>query len=114
VELGLNQLHIQGTGMPEPASIRDYLTEHPDMVEPVLALCCYARLRFPLGATLTLVVYRDPEVTDEYLTVYVRLPDYSSFQFEQIKEVERECEPLLEEKSGWLVLTTDFQPVGGA
>jgi hypothetical protein len=54
-------------------------------------------------------VYRDPEIDDEYLALYVRLSRYDDTVMERIAAAEAEYLDRLAGKSGWIQLTTDFR-----
>ena len=92
------------------SGVRDYLTNHPDVVGLVLSVCEKASKRFGMNAQLSLEVYRDPEVEDAYLTFYVRQQPYDEKILDVIGEINREFELELADKSGWLVISTDFRP----
>jgi hypothetical protein len=86
--------------------IREYLLKFVDLAEVVSHAVEVARRRFP-EARLVLDVYRDPEIDDEYLALYVRLSHYDDSVMEQIAAAEAEYLPMLAGKSGWIQLTTD-------
>jgi hypothetical protein len=88
--------------------IRKYLLRFVDLAEVVSHAVEAARRRFP-EARLVLDVYRDPEIDDEYLALYVRLSHYDDSVMEQIAAAEAEYLPMLAGKSGWIQLTTDFR-----
>ena len=60
-------------------------------------------------AQLQLEVYRDPEGEDEHLVLYARFPVYDETVMERIRSARRQYRHLLLGKSGWFILTTDFQ-----
>src|SRR5690349_7301560 len=90
--------------------VRSYLERHPDMLAAVEAVCRSAAQEFGPGASLTLEHYRDPEIADERLTLYVRLPSYPPDMLCRIHAVADAHENSLEDKSGTLLVTTDFCP----
>ena len=61
-------------------------------------------------AQLSLELYRDPEVSDAYLTLYARQEDYEPGLMDELEEVSKQLDEHLEGTSGFLLLTTDFQP----
>jgi hypothetical protein len=60
-------------------------------------------------ARLQLEVYRDPESEDEHLVLYARFPAYDETVMRKIGAARRQYRHLLRGKSGWFILTTDFQ-----
>jgi hypothetical protein len=58
-----------------------------------------------------LELYRDPEIDDEYLTLYVRQRRYDADKLlEEIEDLRAGSQAALRETSGWLLVTTDFRP----
>jgi hypothetical protein len=67
-----------------------------------------ARRNFPDGS-FVLDIYEDPEVVDQYLVLYVRLKDYDETFLDRLKEAQEQFIYDLENKDGWIQLTTDFR-----
>jgi hypothetical protein len=99
-----------GVSLRQQEEVRAYLAEHPDLLAPVESLCQAARKEFGQEAWLSLEVSRDPEVKDCYLALRVRLPSYSPDTLMRIHTIEADHEGLLEDVSGWIIVTTDFSP----
>jgi hypothetical protein len=95
--------------IPHPEEVKEYLVRHFDMVTPLLYAIDLTQGEFRDSATFALEVYRDPELPDEYLTLYVRQPKYDDQTIERIKSVRSGLEPTLSNSSGWLLVTTDFR-----
>ena len=72
------QLAAQGITVPRSREVNAYLRQHPDLAELVPMLCAEARREFGRATELSLEVYRDPEVDDSYLTLYVRQANYET------------------------------------
>lgn len=88
--------------------IREYLLHFVDLAEVVSHAVETAQRHFP-EAQLVLDVYQDPEIDDEYLVLYVRVPHYDDSVMERIAAAEAEYLDMLADKSGWIQLTTDFR-----
>jgi hypothetical protein len=88
--------------------IREYLLQFVDLAEVIPHAVEAAKQHFP-EAQLVLEVYRDPEIDDEYLALYVRLSRYDDTVMERIAAAEAEYLDRLAGKSGWIQLTTDFR-----
>lgn len=95
---------------PNPDQVRDYLTQDQAFQELVLVICKRAREEFGPDTELSLELYRDPEIDDEYLTLYVRQPSYNADILDRIERVGQKFAEPLEKASGYLLLTTDFRP----
>jgi len=80
------------------------------MTDLALSVCATVSARFGAHAQLSLEVYRDPEIEDEYLTLYLRQQDYDRNLLEAIEDICEEYEEELAERSGSLLVTTDFRP----
>lgn len=99
-----------GIGIPKPVYVGEYLRGHGDMVDLVQEVCQITRACFPSTTQLTLEVYNDPEIEDEYLTLYVRQEDYERDILKKIKAILSGYGDRLADKSGWFLVTTDFEP----
>ncbi|MBI1927294.1 hypothetical protein HYR99_24015 [Candidatus Poribacteria bacterium] len=100
---------IESIVIPEPAAIRSYLLRYPDMTELLPPVCKLARERFGVHTQLSLEVYRDSEIEDEYLTLYVRQENYDEHILDMIESISAAYEDEVAGKSGWLLVTTDFR-----
>lgn len=106
----LDELEHSGVMLPQPEPVRGYLLHHPEMVDLLPLVCKLARDRLGLHTELSLEVYHDPEIEDEYLMLYVRQRAYASDILDVIEDINAEYEAALTDKPGWLLVTTDFQP----
>ena len=103
----------QGIAVPRPAAVRKYLASHRDLAKLLPSVCKQARREFGPDAELRLEVYRDPEIDDRHLTLYVRLPAYENIAITQLMDcVTQPFEDELCRASGYLLVTTDFRPSG--
>jgi len=110
VEALLSWLQSVPVAFPCAADVRDYVLRHEDMVDLVASACQIASTRFGKTSRLYLEVYHDPEIEDEYLTLYIRQKEYDATFLDQIGAVRAEYEENLAGKSGWFLVTTDFRP----
>lgn len=110
IEEVLNQLHQDWIKIPKPAEVRDYLLRCSDLTNILPLVCRIARERFGMYTQLSLEVYHDPEIEDEYLTLYVRQEHYDKGVLDTIEDICTQYEGKLAGKSGWLLVTTDFRP----
>ncbi len=99
----------RGVLVPDPKDVQSYLKKHKKLAAILPAICRKTRNEFGNRAELTLVVYRDPEIDDHYLALYVRLPSYDQGTMERIHQITSGFEEELTESSGWFLLTTDFR-----
>lgn len=110
IEIALKQILQQRVFIPQPAEVRNYLTRYPDMIDISTSVCKTISERFGIQARLFLEVYHDPEIEDEYLTLYVRQEHYDVNILDMIENISTKYDEELAGKSGWLLVTTDFQP----
>lgn len=101
----LKVMHVM---IPETTEVSEYLQAHSDLSLLILPICSKLMKTFPADATLSLEVYRDPEIHDEYLTLCFRKNEYEEKILDSIDEAMAEFEPILGSVSGWLLVTTDF------
>jgi hypothetical protein len=112
IEKVLDWLQHNQVAVSQPAEVRNYLIRHLDLTELILPVCQTARARFENRAKFYLEVYRDPEIDDEYLALYIRQKVYEDDVLKVIREISRESLYRgLEGKKGWFTITTDFKPV---
>ncbi len=110
IEIALNQLFGKRIIISKPAQIRGYLLRYPDMVDLLVLVCETALEKFGISTYYSLELYRDPEIDDEYLTLYVRQENYSPNILNRIEAIMAEVASEFVGKSGWILVTTDFQP----
>jgi hypothetical protein len=89
--------------------VERYVALHSDLGSLLEPICAKARQEFGPEAELALAVYKDPEVPDEYLTLYVRQASYAADVMDRIEAVASEFMTRLEDCSGHLLITTDFR-----
>lgn len=92
------------------SEVNDYLLAHRDMSCLLPPVCNKLTKLFGKDTLLSLEVYRDPEINDEYLTLYVRQSEYEEKFLDRIDEAMAEFELMLASVPGWLLVTTDFHP----
>lgn len=109
-EDALTEIERRAISVPAPDSVREYLISHADTIDALRCITAEVFGYFANRAQVSLELYRDPEVDDEYLTVYVRQEKYDANILEQIDIVSALCESSIEDISGWILLTTDFRP----
>jgi hypothetical protein len=102
----LNSLQVL---MPQEAEVRSYLARHPDVTEAVEGICRSARQEFGPDAALILGVYQDPEIDDQYLSLFVRLESYPADVLDRIRSVSAIHDDALADRSGYVLVTTDFR-----
>jgi hypothetical protein len=105
----LPELTNERVKVPEPADVLGYLASHRDMTPLLPLICARVRMEFGSQAELLLRVYRDPEIHDEYLALYVRQRPYDAQLMERLDSICEQFEKELSESSGWLLLTSDFR-----
>jgi hypothetical protein len=96
IEETLNWLVAKGARIESPLDVRAYLRQYTD-------------LSLHNATQFSLELYRDPEIDDSYLTLYVRRTSYEPGILDSIDEINLECELLLAGIRGWLITTTDFR-----
>jgi hypothetical protein len=103
--------------------IKKYLMKFKDIVDVVKKVIDVAKKHFP-EAQLVFTLYKDPEIDDKYLVVYIRMKKYDESVMENIREAREEYRGDLIDrihkagsefwddlvnKRGEIFLTTDFQ-----
>jgi len=109
IEAVLSWLLSKRIMIPQPAEVRDYLLRYPDMTNLLPSVCKMAWEQFGMDTQLSLEVYHDPEIEDEYLTLYIRQQHYEEHILDIIEDICTQYEAELTGRSGWLLVTTDFR-----
>ncbi len=100
----------KGIALPNPEDIRRNLLCHADMTDLVKRICDDALDRFPKPSQVALELYKDPEIEDEHLTVYVRQYHYDDNILDVIDDVRLKFEEERASSSSRIHITTDFEP----
>jgi hypothetical protein len=91
-------------------SIGAYLASHPDMAPLVTKICALTAQEFGGTAQVSLELYRDPESASSLLLVCVRQQAYTPDLVSRTAHIMQTFGPQLADSSGWIQVTTDFQP----
>jgi len=101
-----------GISLPDAEGVRNYLLDHPDACLPLLRICLATIARFAAEADLRLELYRDPEIEDDHLVLYVSRREYDQSFMHALQELWGESEEALEGTTAWILVTTDFGTPG--
>jgi hypothetical protein len=104
----LQRIAALSVRIPRPQEVLAYLDRYPDMLDLVEKASAETEQEFGDDAELSLELYRDPEIDDQYLTLYVRQAAYDKHIMDRIEAVRERYRQALSDKSGWLHVTTDF------
>ena len=113
VGLLLSEVTAKHVLIPEPSLVSAYLTKDTDLSEVLMIACDAVTAKFTDDTQFSLEVYRDPEIVDEYLALYVRQSVYADDILCRLREVYAAYASRLTDGSGWLQVTTDFAPPAG-
>jgi hypothetical protein len=105
----LTQVRELGIMVPNSSALQRYLSRYPDIVDMIIPICKQVKGKFKYPSQISLELYRDPEIVDEYITIYVRQRNYDESVMNRIEEIEAKYEKELIDKKGWIIITTDFQ-----
>ncbi|MGB9597905.1 MAG: hypothetical protein ACPL7B_16595 [Candidatus Poribacteria bacterium] len=95
--------------IPDSNDVQNYLLHYPDVIDLIVPICKLVRGKFKHPTQISLEIYHDPEIFDEYITVYVRQDSYDKNIMNKIEEIEKKYEKELINKNGWIIVTTDFK-----
>jgi hypothetical protein len=84
--------------------IMDYFLNYPNMVEVVNKALELVKENFE-NAKIHV------EIQGDEIVLNLKLPTYPQDTMKKIREIRQQYRPLMAENSGWLLLTTDFQPL---
>ena len=109
VENPLEEIINLGIVFPDVTDVRDYLMKHPDMDDLLIFASNRALELFGETSEISLEVYHDPEVEDEYLILYIRQYKYQRNIKAEIRDLRSQYRNKLIESSGWFLVTTDYK-----
>src|ERR1700730_13977472 len=72
------RLAAQNILVPNQEEIAPYLDEHAPLGKLLPKICAKLRQEFGKEVELSLELYKDPEIDDRYLSLYVRLEKYDA------------------------------------
>jgi hypothetical protein len=84
--------------------IIDYFSNYPNMIGVVGKALELVKENFE-NAKIKV------EIQGDEIVLNLKLPTYPEDTMRKIREIRQQYKPLMEEDSGWLLLTTDFQPL---
>ncbi|MGF3497012.1 MAG: hypothetical protein ACQXXC_05220 [Methanolinea tarda] len=93
---------------PNPQDLYKFLVEHHDLIDIIAFSCGQVCKRFNETTSLSLEICDDD--SEQYLALYVRQDEYQEGLLEIIDEISIKYEDLLSSRSGWFMVTTDFNP----
>ena len=95
--------------VPNQPDVAGYLAGHSALQSLLPRICERVRAEFGDDAELSLELYRDPEIEDRYLTLYVRQDRYDANIVERLDQLGEQFADVLERCTGDVLLTTDFR-----
>jgi hypothetical protein len=95
--------------IPKQKEVADYLADNGGLARLLPDICRDVRAAFGPKVELSLQLYRDPEIDDRYLTLYVRQEKYDQDILKQIEAVSKAFDDRLQEAPGYFLLATDFR-----
>ncbi len=110
VESALLSLVQAGVRILEPGRVGGYLLRYPGLVGVLPFIQASLKRNFGSRSSVTLQLYDDPEIENEYLILYVRLQEYNEGFLETLDAVRSAYRRRLSGSSGRLFVSTDFQP----
>lgn len=97
-----------GANIVSPNEVRDYLDRYPEIIEISRNVFDAVYQYFDFKAQLSLEIEDDEVPNSEYLVMYIRLPEYDNSVMDRIREIRDSYYALLDNTTGWFLLTTDF------
>jgi len=89
--------------------LKNYLIRYDDLIGILRSACQAALERFGVQSELSLEMYADPEIADEYPTLYIRQDPYSESILKSLEDLRVTYEVGLRQSPGWFLMTTDFR-----
>ncbi len=100
--------------LPNAQEVEDYLAVHSQMALIIPSICADVRQALGHVVELSLEVYKDPEIDDRYLNLYVRKEKYEPDILDRLAAISDRFNATLAEIPGYFLLATDFSPPRGS
>jgi hypothetical protein len=105
------QLHAERKIIiPNPGEVKAYIDNHPNMSQVIHHVCHITHQAFKDTAQLSLEVDRDYGTGQQDLVLYVRQTSYQTDIMDKIESLWEQYENDRHDKTGWILIATDFQP----
>jgi|GEM_PF-2376901 len=105
----LKLIEKMGLKIEKTNDVTSYLLLFPDIIDVLPTICNRVVSKIGANNRVHLQLYNDPEIDDKYLTILIRTRDYEEEFMSMLDALSNDCLRLIENKNGWLVITTDFQ-----
>jgi hypothetical protein len=106
----LNHFYMRGDKIISPLRVSEYLRNYPEIAELSKRVSDEVHQYFDFRAQLSLGVQDDGVPDSDYLTIYIRVPEYDNSVMDRIRMIRESYYDLLNNMTGWFLLTTDFSP----
>lgn len=90
--------------------VSGYLSLYPKLISILSPVCETAKQVLDPSTELSLEIYFDPEIKEQYLTLYARQSSYEKNLLDKINSLNEQYEKELSDVEGYLLITTDYQP----
>lgn len=98
----IQRLQVQ---IPESSKVRNYLVSHLSLASKLPNICLSANCEFGNDSKISLEIYKDPEIDDEHLKVYIHQENYDKPLRTRIRQTSKITNKLIKGMSGWIHLT---------
>ena len=105
----LKRLSSHNIVIANQGEIARYLDGHAQLGKLLPRICAKVRKDFGAEVELALELYKDPEIDDRYLTLYVRVPEYDAEILQRIDDATDRFDQQIAKATGYLLITTDFR-----
>jgi len=110
----LQRLAKHNIVLPNAPDVAVYLATHLRLARLLPNICVEVRQAMGSEVELSLQLYKDPEIDDRYLTLYVRKENYESDILDRLQAISESFNHGLEQVSGYFLLATDFSRPRGS
>ncbi len=109
----LKQLAESNVLLPNRPEVLGYARRHADLAALLPGIAAPVREFFGPDVELSLELYKDPEINDRYLTLYLRQQIFDPDLIDRIDEFRPRFYDELNQVSGHLLITTDYRKPRG-
>jgi hypothetical protein len=87
IEQVLSQVKQLEILIPDMDDVQNYLIHFPDIIDLIIPICMLVKEKFWHPTQISLEVYHDPEIIDEYISIEIRQNNYDRSVMKRIEEI---------------------------
>jgi len=106
----LKKIGDDGIYVHKLTDVRKYLLLFPQISELIFRACHRLIQQFQNEAQIVVDFYKDPEIKDEYIIIFVKSDCWDNAKIDVLEEISREFIEALTDVQGWFIIMPYYKP----